>query len=92
MSLKEKLIKVERTVNVYLKNEDIPTTEVNVDIIPFSKLLEIIDPHKDDPLLYDGYKLRKKQLLEINQYLTNKITPNFKKYNYILVCGGVYNW
>lgn len=91
-NLKDKLLRVERSVNVYLKNADEPTEEINVDTIPFDKLIEIVPPTLDDPLLYDGYELERKQIDLINSFLKNKIEPDFNMYSYILVCGGIYDW
>jgi hypothetical protein len=91
-NLKDKLLRVERTINAYLKNEDEPTEEINIDIIPFDKLKEIVPPKQDDPLLYYGYELESKQIDLINSFLKNKIEPDFNRYNYILVCGGIYDW
>ena len=99
-SLKEKLIRVERTINIYTKNVDEPLEEINIDHIeeiniddiPFERLKEIVLPKEDDPLLYDGYELDENQISAINYYLQVRIVPDFKIYNYILVCGGIYDW
>lgn len=91
-NLKDKLIKIERTINVYAKDGDEPIEEVNIDIVPFEILKEIVPPTKEDPLLYDGYGLDEKQMNLINSYLQNRILADFKAYNYILVCGAIYDW
>lgn len=91
-NLKNKLIRVERTVNIYNKKGSDPLEEINIDTIPLNVLKEIVVPEEDDPLLYDGYDLDTKQLDKINKLIDGKIKPNHKLYNYILVCGGIYNW
>lgn len=91
-NLNDKLIRVERTVNIYAKKGSEPLEEINIDTISFSMLKEIVAPEKDDPLLYDGYDLDANQLDKINKLIDGKIKPNHKLYNYILVCGGIYNW
>ena len=91
-NLKDKLIRVERTVNVYLKDGSEPLYEINIDTVPFNNLLEIVPPTEDDPLLYDGYELEPEQINSINHFLIDKIVPDFKVYTYILVAGGIYDW
>ena len=91
-SLKDKLIRVERSINIYSKDGDELLEEISVDNIPFERLKEIVPPKEDDPLLYDGYSLEENQVKDINLYLEKQIVPNFKLFNYILVCGGIYNW
>jgi len=91
-SLLDKLLRVERTINVYSKDGDEPLEEINVDNIPFEKLKDIVPSNDDDPQLYDGYELNERQLNAINKHLEVKIEPNFKNYIYLLVCGGIYNW
>ena len=92
-NLNDKLVKVERTINVYLKNENEPLHEINVDVVPFDKLKEIVPPKDDDPLMYDGYWLKKEQIDAINAFLKDKkINPDFQTHDYILVCGGICDW
>lgn len=92
MNLKDKLIRVERTVNIYLKNGDELIKEINVDFIPFDKLSEIVTPRKDDPLLYDGYELNEKQIEAINSFRNKIVDPDFSQYYYILEAYGIYDW
>jgi hypothetical protein len=91
-NLLDKLLRVERTINIYRNEDDELLQEINVDSIPFEKLKEIVPPGDDDPLMYDGYDLDNEQLNKINSYLVEKIEPDFKLYSYILVCGGIYDW
>jgi len=87
-----KLVRVERTINVYDNKNDELLEEISIDIIPFDELKSIVPPNADDPLLYDGYDLDAIQLEKLNNYLSNKIKINFNAYSYILVCGGIYEW
>lgn len=91
-NLNSKLIKVERTINVYNKSDNTPVKEINADAILFDNLIKIVMPNDGDPLLYDGYVLNAKQLKAINKFLKNRITPNFVLYLYLLECTGVYDW
>ena len=86
-----KLLGVERTLNVYTNSDNEPVDEKNVDIIPLSTLKKIFPPKEDDPDLYDGYILDAKQLQEINNYIQAKIQPNFEQYFYVLECSGIYD-
>jgi len=90
--LSDKLLRVDRTVYIYRNGEGDAFQEVNINVIPFETLKEIVPPDKDDPLLYDGYDLTIDQLNKINAYLLEKIEPDFNSYSYILVFGGIYNW
>jgi len=92
MSSLNKLLRVERTLSIYLKKVDEPLQEIALDIIPLDKLIEIVTPKIDDPYLYDAYKLSKKQIEKINQFLGEKIVTDFKKHDYFLVAGGIYDW
>ena len=62
---------------------------INVDYIPLNTLKLIITPLEEDPFLYGGYILSEEQLIALNPFLKNKITPNFQLYEYILECYGV---
>jgi hypothetical protein len=91
-NLLDKLMRVERTINVYRNEDEELLQEINVDSIPFEKLKEIVSPVNEDSLMYDGYDLNKEQLNMINSYLADEINPDFNLYSYILVCGGIYDW
>jgi hypothetical protein len=91
-NLQDKLVRVERTINVYTKDGDESLQEIPIDNISFEKLKDIVPPKEDDPLLYDGYILTEEQLNELNKFIERKIKPDFGLYTYILVCGGIYNW
>lgn len=90
--LKNKLIGIERTINIYTKNGSEPLEEVDITDIPLNDLKKIVVPEDSDPMLYDGYVLNPTQLQAINKLVGNKIKANYKQYNYILVCGGIYDW
>ena len=89
-----KLLRVERTVNIYLitksKYLGDPLEEINIDTISLESLKEIIPANDGDPLLYDGYILNKEQLDRLNFFLEKKIDPNFKRFEYYLECYGIY--
>jgi hypothetical protein len=91
-NLNDKLIRVERTINIYNNDDNTPVKEINADVIPFNTLKKIVIPKEDDPLLYDGYVLDANQLKAINNFLKNKIAPNFVLYFYVLECTGIYDW
>ena len=92
IDIQDKLVRVERTINIYHKNGEDPLEEIDIENLPFEILKQIIIPNVDDPLLYDGYELNEIQFAKISPYLKVKISPNFKIFNYILVTGGIYNW
>ena len=87
-----RLVRVERTINVYNNKNNELIEEISVDSIPFDELKGIVPPNEDDPLLYDGYDLDIKQLEKLNTFLTEKVKPDLNQYSYILVCGGIYEW
>ena len=87
-----KLIRVERSIAKYnIAYKDIISDE-NIDEISLNILLSIVTPNEDDPLLYDGYVLNEKQLLEINNHLNNKLTFDFNSFYYVLECAGIYDY
>jgi len=93
INLLDKLERVERTVNVYkIDGDDELIEEISVDCISLDVLRSIIHPPNEDPLLYDGYSLNDTQLLALNTHLVSKIIIDMDKFQYILVCGGIYNW
>jgi hypothetical protein len=87
-----RLVRVERTINVYDNKNNKLIEEISVDGVPFDELKSIVTPNEDDPLLYDGYDLDIEQLENLNMHLAEKVKPDFKQYSYILVCGGIYEW
>jgi hypothetical protein len=91
MSLADKISRVERTVNTYDKTTKDVVKETGI-VIPLDELTKIIAPKKDDRLLYDGYILNEHQLEKLNNYLGEKINPDFTSHYYVLESHGVYNW
>ena len=89
-----KLLRVERTVNIYSVSKSKflgdAVQEINIDHIPLKSLQEIITAHNDDPLLYDGYILNREQIAQLNEFIEKKITPDFKMFEYCLECYGMY--
>jgi hypothetical protein len=49
-NLNDKLIRVERTINIYRSDDNVSIEEINLDAIPFNTLKEIVIPKNDDPL------------------------------------------
>lgn len=87
-----KLIKVERIINVYSRITKESLEEINIDTIPFEILKTIVLPKDDDPLLYDGYVLNRHEIELFNLILAQKIIPDFESHNYILEVIGIYDW
>jgi hypothetical protein len=87
-----KLIRIERSIAKYnIADEDI-VSEDNIDEISLDKLLLIVTPKEEDPLLYDGYVLNEKQLLEINNQINNRLVFDFDTFYYVLECAGIYDY
>ncbi len=86
----KKLIRVKRTINAYLRENNNIQNEISIDSIPFGKLENVVFPQNDDPLLYDGYVLSIEQMRQLNAYLTEKISLDFDQYFYVLECYGIY--
>lgn len=90
-----KLIKTDRTINIYkktksrFKGESI--SEININSIPLDLLKATITPNDGDPFLYDGYPLTPDQLDELNTLIEPPIKPDHKKFDYILECYGIYD-
>ena len=89
-----KLIGGKRSIYVYKRTEtDIlgeEVQEIPVDFIPLETLKSIVKPNDDDPLLYDGYPLEQDEIDKLNNFLENKITPDFNLFEYALECYGIY--
>lgn len=83
------LPKVERWIEIYDKKNRDSIQEINVDIIPFEKLIEIVSPKSDDPFLYDGYILDGTQIEQLNLFIEQKISPDSSKYYYALDCASI---
>jgi hypothetical protein len=91
-NLIDKLIRVERTINIYNNNDNSLVEEIEIDFLSLSVLKQIVLAKDDDPFLYDGYILDLKQLEDLNKYLTHKIEPDFETFFYILESAGIYDW
>lgn len=89
-----KLIKVVREVIVYKKTKRSTygkeIEEINVDSVPLDVLKKIVTPNADDPLLYDGYVLSPNELDKLNAQMEIKIKSNHDKFDYVLICSGIY--
>jgi hypothetical protein len=93
--IKRKLLRTERTINVYQKNPsphiENPIDEINIDVIPLEKIKIIVVAKPDDPLLYDGYELNMDQINNLNKYLEKPIIYDFNRFEYFLECYGIYD-
>lgn len=89
MKSSNKLLRVDRVINIYNKEDDDLFFEVKIEI-KLDELIKIIEPREDDPLLYDGYLLSADKLESLNEFLMQKITPDFITYYYVLEAYGIY--
>jgi len=87
----DKIVKIERSIRIYLNNDNELVEEIIIDI-PLEKIKEIVVPPEDDPELYEGYILNEEQLGKFNQLLENKITADFSQFFYVLEAAGIYDW
>ena len=86
------LIRVERSIAKYNINDEHIVSEENIDSISLKFLLSIVTPSDDDPLLYEGYILSEKQLMELNNHCNNKLVFDLDSYYYVLECDGIYDY
>ena len=91
LHMEAKLSGVERYINIYKHNDDKYELETGIDI-PLEKLLEIVPPKEEDPLLKEAYELSEDQMVAINGFLEKPIPLNFEDEYYILLAGGIYEW
>ena len=91
MSSLDKIIQIERSVNIYRKEDDEALEEIIIEI-PLETLKEIITPKEDDPQMYEGYLLNEEQLAKINALIETKIVPDFNENYYVLEATGIYDW
>ena len=87
-NLKERLLRVERTINRYTQNNEL-VDEIDIDNLPFEILSAIVRPKEGDHLLYDGYVLTPQQSDSLNSFLENKIEVDMKSF-FVLECAGIY--
>lgn len=90
-----KLIREERTINIYKKTKSKYLSdaieEISINHISLEDLKNIILPNENDSCLYDGYLLTPSQLDKLNVILKNQIIPNHEKFEYTLECYGIYD-
>jgi hypothetical protein len=84
-----KLIGLERSIHIY-KNSDNSLIEEIIIEISLEALLNVVSPKNDDSELVEGYVLNSEQIKLINAYLNKRIEPDFKLYQYVLMCFGIY--
>jgi hypothetical protein len=76
-------MEVERSVVYYDKKTDHYLGEIPIGI-EIQKLKQIFKPKKNDPLLYDPYKIGQKQKIALNKLIT--IDLDLDAYDYFLEC------
>jgi len=87
----EKLVRVERFIEINKKGTSEVKQEINVDHITLEQLLDIFEPYeRGDPLLYDPYSIDEEKLKRLNFYLQTPISYEESKHDYILACFGIY--
>lgn len=91
MSSLDKIVEIERSVNIY-QNSDSELVEEIIIEIPLEILKEIVQAKEDDPSLYEAYILNEQQLDKINQHLEKKIIPDYTQFFYVLEAAGIYDW
>ena len=91
MSSLDKIVKIERSINIYRNSDNEMAEEIIIEI-PVEKLREIVPPKEDDPDLYEAYILTELQLEQINQLLDKKIQPDYIQFFYVLEAAGIYDW
>lgn len=87
----DKIVEIERSVNIY-QNSDSELVEEIIIGIPLETLREIVQAKEDDPSLYEAYILNEQQLEKINQHLEKKIIPDYQQFFYVLEAAGIYDW
>jgi hypothetical protein len=86
-----KLIRVERAIEIHSNNKKNKLIkEHSVDHIDIEILRKISNSDEQDLEVYDCYELDENQIMAFNEYLLEKIEPDFKKFFYVLVCLGIY--
>jgi hypothetical protein len=89
-NLLDKLIRVERFLQVYTLKRNKLNSKYSVDHIEFETIRNIVNPPEDDVEIYDGYVLNEEQIYNFNEFLPKKIEPKMDKYFYVLECAGIY--
>jgi hypothetical protein len=89
-NLLDKLIRVERFLQVYTLKRNKLNTEYSVDHIELETIRNIVHPPEDDVEIYDNYELNEKQISKFNEFLPKKIKPKMDVYFYVLVSVGIY--
>jgi hypothetical protein len=91
MSSLDKIVEIERSVNIYRLSNDELVEEIIIHL-PLDSLKEIVPPKEEDPSLYEPYVLSPEQLTRINGLLDQKILPDFSQFFYVLEAAGIYDW
>ncbi len=85
-----KLLRVEREIEVFDRENNKEIAAFNIDHISLEQLLTIFKPNESgDPLLYDPYKISESQLMILNSFLKEPIIYDSYCY-YVLACLGIY--
>lgn len=91
MSSLDKIVEIERSVNIYRLSNDERVEEIIIHL-PLDTLKEIVPYKEEDPSLYEPYLLTMEQLTKINELLEQKIIPDFNQFFYVLEAAGIYDW
>jgi Mg/Co/Ni transporter MgtE len=85
----ENLVGVERSIEIFDNNNNDLREEIEINI-PLKDLLTIVEPNKEDPLLYEFYPLTKEQVNKMLEFTKNSIVVDFTNHYYVLACYGIY--
>ena len=87
-----KLLSIERSIGIFDLTLEKVIENVVLDV-SVEQLKRIVTANDDDVgIYYDFYKLDETQVSELNNYAERKVSPDFKKYIYLLQCMGEYDW
>ena len=91
-NLLDKLVRVERTINVYSRRSNELVKEINIDHLLLSAIKDIIAPREEDSELVLGYVLDKKQLQHLLREAHIDLKTDFRIHFYVLEATGIYDW
>lgn len=77
-------MKVNRVISKYDKSTESLVDETSIDEIPFSTLVKLINPPKDDLQLYNSYKIKPDVISGLNDLIS--ISFELDKFDYYLEC------
>ena len=77
-------MKIERNITYYSRIDENLVGEYNIDNIDFLVLKTLITPPKEDPLLYNAYRIDEKLALKLREEISFEF--EFDKYDYFFEC------